>query len=241
MIPDALIFTLKKSINICTDTPIRTQPRCVLFLASKPAIDQSQHSTSGLICWIPHKMPVISICIFMTGKVCIFLIFFFWNCPRDSNRRIWEIPQYIRQITPNAPFCNRNLHTCAHFCYKMVHCQIWDYFFEGFVQQVYWWFNSIDSVNVQWQIGDNILPQPMVIYNQLGSIDSLQPNQAWQRLLTNKYVITTLVPHYTLPTDYLCHSWLMGDLWPQPNHTFPLSQRSSVPVPRKIMPIFQSE
>ena len=177
---------------------------------------------------------------FHDRKILHFYIYFL-NCPRDSNRRIWEIPQYIRQISLNAPFCNINLHTCALFCYKMVHCQICDYFFEGFVQMVYWWWNSIGSGNGLCQISDKVLPQPMVIYSQSGSIDSLQPNQARQRLLTNKYVITTLVPHYTLPSDYVCHSWLMGDLWPQPNHPFPLSQTSSVPLPWKIMPIFQSE
>ena len=26
----------------------------------------------------------------------------------------------------NAPFCNRNVHMCAHFCYKMMHCGIFD-------------------------------------------------------------------------------------------------------------------
>ena len=33
--------------------------------------------------------------------------------------------------------CNRNVHTCAHFCYSMVHCGIWDWRIVGFVQQVY--------------------------------------------------------------------------------------------------------
>ena len=41
--------------------------------------------------------------------------------PRDT-----QIPQCIRWISHNAPFCNRNVHTCAHFCYKMVHCGIWN-------------------------------------------------------------------------------------------------------------------
>ena len=27
-------------------------------------------------------------------------------------------------ISHNAPFCNRNVHICAYFCYKMVHCGI---------------------------------------------------------------------------------------------------------------------
>ena len=32
-----------------------------------------------------------------------------------------QIPQFSNPISHNAPFCNRNVHMCAHFCYKMVH------------------------------------------------------------------------------------------------------------------------
>ena len=56
-------------------------------------------------------------------------------CPH--NRPISQIPQCIWQISHNAPFWNRNVHTCAHFCYKMVHCGIWDWCIMGFAQQVY--------------------------------------------------------------------------------------------------------
>ena len=35
-----------------------------------------------------------------------------------SNRHISQIPQCIRQLSHNAPFCDM----CAHFCYEMVHC-----------------------------------------------------------------------------------------------------------------------
>ena len=42
----------------------------------------------------------------------------------------------IRLITHSAPFCNRNEHTCAHFCYKMVHCGTWNWYIMGFVKQV---------------------------------------------------------------------------------------------------------
>ena len=33
---------------------------------------------------------------------------------------ISQIKQCIRHMSHDAPFCNRNVHTCAHFCYKMV-------------------------------------------------------------------------------------------------------------------------
>ena len=50
-----------------------------------------------------------------------------------SYRPISQIPQYIRKITHNASFCNRNVHTRAHFCYKIVHCRIWVWSIVGFV------------------------------------------------------------------------------------------------------------
>ena len=40
------------------------------------------------------------------------------------NRPNSQIPKCINPISHNAPLCNRNVHTCAHFCYKMVHCGI---------------------------------------------------------------------------------------------------------------------
>ena len=58
---------------------------------------------------------------------------------RLHNRSISQIPQWIRQISHNAPFYKRNMHTCDHFCYKMVYCGIWDLYVVGFVQQVYAW------------------------------------------------------------------------------------------------------
>ena len=39
----------------------------------------------------------------------------------STNRPVSQIPQCIRPIAYNAPFCNRNVHACAHFCYKAMH------------------------------------------------------------------------------------------------------------------------
>ena len=47
--------------------------------------------------------------------------------PRYHNRSIPLTPQCISQISHNVSFCDRNVDTCAHFCYKMVHCGIWDW------------------------------------------------------------------------------------------------------------------
>ena len=66
-------------------------------------------------------------------------------------RPISQIPQCIGQMH-NAPFCNRNVHTRAHFCYKTVHCRISDWYIVGFVQRVYWnnktFFNGLNPSNI---------------------------------------------------------------------------------------------
>ena len=55
-----------------------------------------------------------------------------WN-----NRPIPQIPQCIRQISHSSLFCDRNVHTYAHFCYKMVLCVIRDWCTVRFAQQIY--------------------------------------------------------------------------------------------------------
>ena len=54
------------------------------------------------------------------------------------NRLISQIPQCTSPISHNVPLCNRNVHTCAHFFYKMVHCGISVWCIVGFVRCVYW-------------------------------------------------------------------------------------------------------
>ena len=44
-----------------------------------------------------------------------------------TNSPISQILWCITLISHNAPFFNRNVHMCAHFCYKMVHCGIWEW------------------------------------------------------------------------------------------------------------------
>ena len=36
-------------------------------------------------------------------------------------------------ISYNVPFCDRNVEMCVHFCYKMVHCEIFVWCIVGFV------------------------------------------------------------------------------------------------------------
>ena len=64
-------------------------------------------------------------------------------------RPIAQIPQCIRQVSHNAPSCNRNVHT---FCYKMVHCGMWDWCNMGFVQQVYWSLVYQGPMNINWHL-----------------------------------------------------------------------------------------
>ena len=40
------------------------------------------------------------------------------------NRLVARILQCISPTSHNAPLCNRNMHTCAYFCYKVVHSGI---------------------------------------------------------------------------------------------------------------------
>ena len=50
---------------------------------------------------------------------------------------ISQIPQCSRQLSHNAPFCNRNAYACALSCYRMVHCGMWNWCIVGFMQQAY--------------------------------------------------------------------------------------------------------
>ena len=57
-----------------------------------------------------------------------------------------QISQRTRQISHNASFCNRNLHTCKRFWYRVVHCGIWGRCIVGFIR----WIDCshINNVNV---------------------------------------------------------------------------------------------
>ena len=59
------------------------------------------------------------------------------------------------QISQNAPFCNKNMHTGTHFG-RIVHWEILDLCIIGFAQQVYWPWSSIASINDSCRIGDKM-------------------------------------------------------------------------------------
>ena len=49
------------------------------------------------------------------------------------------MPQCTSPISHNAPFCNRNVHLYANFCYKIVYCGIFVWCIVGFVQEMQLW------------------------------------------------------------------------------------------------------
>ena len=53
------------------------------------------------------------------------------------NRHVAHIPECTSLVSHNALFCNGNVHMCAHFCYRMVHCDIFVWCIVGFVRWVY--------------------------------------------------------------------------------------------------------
>ena len=74
------------------------------------------------------KLPHLLHSLFLTNRS---LGIHYWDNEGDTlsfsqviHRPFAQIPQCTSPISHNAPFCNRNVHMCAHFCYKMVHCGI---------------------------------------------------------------------------------------------------------------------
>ena len=48
-----------------------------------------------------------------------------------ANRSVAQITQCSSIVSHNVPLCNRNVDTCAHFCYKEVRCGIYVWFSVG--------------------------------------------------------------------------------------------------------------
>ena len=63
----------------------------------------------------------------------------------NNNRTVAQIAQCTNPISHNAPFCNRNVHICAHFYYKMMHCGIFVWCIMGYLSDASWdlWDGSI--------------------------------------------------------------------------------------------------
>ena len=101
-----------------------------LILGLQPANERRRYKvTPSLIGWANLESALISHPVSSHYN--------WFECAYHNNEPISQIQQRIRQMSHNTPFCNRNVHTCAHFCYKMVHCGLWNWCIVGFVQQVY--------------------------------------------------------------------------------------------------------
>ena len=63
-----------------------------------------------------------------------------------GNRPVTQIPQCTSPLSHNASFCNKNVHMCAHFCYKMVHC--------GYSSNAFWdvWECFVICIILSWLI-----------------------------------------------------------------------------------------
>ena len=53
-----------------------------------------------------------------------------------ANRTFVQISKYTGPISHNASFCDRNVHMCAQFCYRIAHCVIFVCCIVGLVRYV---------------------------------------------------------------------------------------------------------
>ena len=100
--------------------------------------------------------------------VIIFLVPSQWSHCKTS---ISQNPQCI--IYPTMDCFVTEICTCAHFCYKMVHCGIWDWCIVGFLGYVYSFEDlvPIDEIHVCIQFS-----------NDLQWFNSLRPSGTYMRL-----------------------------------------------------------
>ena len=102
------------------------------------------------------------------------------------NRPVAQIPQCTSSISNNAPFCNRNVYMCAHFCYKMVHCGICELGLLMFCQSQYGiFFNSwsvvsqLSYVRVSWLKSRLLINNWLVYCLSYLEASSLEASNHW--------------------------------------------------------------
>ena len=97
-------------------------------------------------------------------------------------------------MSHNAPFCNRNVHMCAHFCYEMVHCGIFVWCIVGFVRWISWrlivrdcgyYFNVVCSLT-HWGRVTHICVSRQII---IGSDNGLSPGRRQAIIWTNAGIL----------------------------------------------------
>ena len=77
-----------------------------------------------------------------------------------SNRPVAQIPKCTSPISHNAPFCSRNVHMCAHFCYETVQGM-------GYIV-IYVRFIYVDDYNIgtfyYWMCWISLVSHPFIAY-----------------------------------------------------------------------------
>ena len=58
-----------------------------------------------------------------------------------------QIPHRTSPISYNAPFCHRNVHMCAHFCYKIAPCRIFVWCIMGFFRWLIYYIITDELFN----------------------------------------------------------------------------------------------
>ena len=117
----------------------------------------------GMVAVIEWTITVYHICSALFCLITLWLRSFIWGLftdfrhgcftgtkaivwlPIRSIWHIWHISQISQCNCPiyqHAPFCNRNVHMCAHFCFTMVHCGMFVWCMVGFGGSIDWqWKN----------------------------------------------------------------------------------------------------
>ena len=115
-------------------------------------------------------------------------------------RSVSQILQCIRQISHNAPLCNRNVHMCARFCYNVVHCGILNWCIVGFV-----W---IDDGFIDWQWAITKTGHDQYLWSHAGLLGH---NELTLSVLKTEYSgVTRSIPWLLMP-------WLLAS----PGHQKP--------------------
>ena len=118
-----------------------------------------------------------------------------------SNRPILQNPHSIELVSHNAPFLKINVHTYAHFCYKMVHCWMRDWCTEGFVQQA-------GSIFGSWAYQYSHISELLADHIHIGFIPALLTHAAPGAIVVD--LQTTLVDARTKRQPHQHHglSWI---------------------------------
>ena len=107
-------------------------------------------------------------------------------CVHLLDRRLLDKSHNASDTSHYTPFCNRNVHICVHFCYKMVHCGIWDWCIVGFLLSLLVPDMSLHTQKLTWCLTQR------------------------KMLVSNNDLIWTCLHHKLYQ---LCHSQLFSNAW----------------------------